>query len=126
MTELIINLTQHVATADQAAAGVREPNSIAKAGIQRLLMFYSVPTKELVNWKARKLAAVAAEFADPSFDYAMIGGAPYMMPALAKALRLRNITPLFSFSVRDSEEVDDGEGGVKKVSVFRHLGWVEG
>jgi hypothetical protein len=56
---------------------------------------------------------------------AMIGGAPFFMSSLEKALLDAGVTPVYAFSVRDSKEEPDGNGGVRKVNVFRHVGFVE-
>jgi len=56
---------------------------------------------------------------------AMIGGAPYLMGHLAAVLHKVGVRPLFALSDRVSEEVPLSDGTVKKVSVFRHLGFVD-
>ena len=53
----ILNLTQHVATPDQIAAGVVEPT--AKKVVQELLTFASPPTATEIHDRAAKLAALA-------------------------------------------------------------------
>jgi hypothetical protein len=35
------------------------------------------------------------------------------------------MTPVYEFSVRESVEQPDGNGGIRKVNVFRHVGFVE-
>jgi len=55
----------------------------------------------------------------------MIGGAPFLMSALEDALVIAGITPLYAFSVRESVEAEQADGSVRKVAVFRHLGFVE-
>lgn len=54
-------------------------------------------------------------------EEAMIGGAPYLMPALAQCLKAEGVTPLFAFTQRVSVDQPDGT----KTSVFKHAGWVE-
>ena len=120
---MILNLTQHPATPEQIAAGVVEPAAETKADIKRLLTFSEPPKRSLLRTRASTLAVIAYGL---GYGWAMIGGAPYLMEPLAAALRNERITPLFAFSERVSEEVDDGKGGVRKVSVFKHRGWVEG
>jgi len=116
----IINLTQHVATADQAAAGVSEPAD--KAGVQKLITFDELPSAAELRSAAEELVAIAAA---SGAGAAMVGGAPFFQGPLERALMERGITPLYAFSVRESAEVPDGSGGVRKTQVFRHVGFVE-
>lgn len=116
----ILNLTQHAATPDQIAAGVVEPAD--KQLVQALITFDELPSaKELVA-KAKALAQMAAY---DRFDTVMIGGAPYFMTPLERALRERGIKPLYAFSKRESVEEVQQDGSIKKIQVFRHAGWVE-
>ena len=55
----------------------------------------------------------------------MIGGAPYLMAPLEKELRGWGLVPVYAFSVRESTEVVQDDGSVRKVNTFRHAGWVE-
>lgn len=116
----ILNLTQHSATADQVAAGVFEPDN--KLLVQELLTFDNMPETDVVRRRAFQLAHLAEL---ESAESAMIGGAPFFMATLEVALRARGIKPLYSFTRRESADVPDGEGGVKKTQVFRHIGFVE-
>ena len=130
---MILNLTQHVATDEQKAQLVVEPR-MCKAKIQKLLTFEEIPTKEEIEARAKELAKIASS--DASF-YAgdtdneiwitrvMIGGAPYLMGALERALREYGFTPVYAFSKRVSEEITQPDGSVRKIAVFRHLGFVE-
>ena len=116
----IINLTQHVGTAAQAAEGVFEPHD--KATVQQLLTFEDLPSKGEIKARAESLANIAeAENASK----AMVGGAPYLMGALECALKKRGIQPLYAFSVRESVEETLPTGEVIKKNIFRHLGFVE-
>ena len=117
---IIINLTQHDSTLEQQAQGVVEPKD--KAAIRSLLTFSSIPSKEDVAERAEKLAD-AAFHADA--EAAMIGGAPYLMSALERALKDKGVKPLYAFSVRESADVTQPDGSVRKVAVFRHAGFVE-
>lgn len=56
---------------------------------------------------------------------AMIGGAPYLMAPLERALRRVGVRPVYALSERASEEQVQPDGGTKKVAVFRHAGFVE-
>ena len=117
---MILNLTQHGATAEQAEAGVVEPQS--KGVVQSLLTFNTLPTVTEITERAKKLAILArAEGATA----VMIGGAPFLMGALQDTLMEFDITPLFAFSVRESVETENADGSVSKTAVFRHLGFVK-
>jgi len=113
---MIINLTQHIATPEQRKAGVFDP--ACKKVIQKLLTFDELPTKDEIEQRARKLATLAYLY---NAKKAMIGGAPFLMASLEKALKERNITPVYAFSRREVIEESNG----KKISVFKHLGFVE-
>lgn len=118
----ILNLTQHAATHPQIEAGVVEPDDTAKAEIRNLLTFNSIPDFFEIKERAERLADILN---DSGLATAMIGGAPYLMGPLEEALRLQGYSAVYAFSVRESREEDDGSGGVRKVAVFRHLGFVE-
>ena len=130
---MILNLTQHNATPEQKAQLVVEPR-MCKAKIQKLLTFEEIPTKEEIEARAKELAEIAVSEAN---HYAgetdnkiwitrvMIGGAPYLMGALENAVRECGFTPVYAFSKRESEEIPQPDGSVRKVQVFRHTGFVE-
>ena len=115
----IINLTQHAATPEQIAAGV-VPAHFAER-LPSLLNFSSIPTPLEIRQRAEVVASLAH---DTGAREAMIGGAPFFMAALERALRQCGITPLYAFSERASEEQTQPDGGVRKVNVFRHVGFV--
>lgn len=115
----IINLTMHPASASQKEAGVQEPQD--KGAVKALLLFRGIPSREEIGRRAQGLAALAS-----GSEGAMIGGAPYLMGPLAAALKKMGIMPLFSFTERKSAEVTQPDGTTRKVSVFEHLGFVEG
>jgi hypothetical protein len=115
---IILNLTQHVGTPDQ---GVVEPSQDVKGAIVALLTFDTLPSGANIKDRAAALAAIAAEF---GADAAMIGGAPYLMAPLEEALKAAGIRPLYAFSLRESVEVTQPDGSVRKVATFRHQGFV--
>lgn len=117
---IIINLTQHAATAAQLEAGVIEP--VSREAVSALLTFVGPPTANDIRQRADSLAMLAAE---SGADAAMIGGAGYLMPALEAALRQRSIRPLHAFSARVSRDEVQPDGSVRKIAVFEHRGWVE-
>ncbi len=130
---MILNLTQHNVTDEQKAQLVVEPR-MTKEKIKKLLTFEEIPTKEEIEVRATKLAEIAVSEASMYagdtdnmiwITRVMIGGAPYLMGALEKALRECGFTPVYAFSKRESEEIPQPDGSVKKIQVFRHLGFVE-
>lgn len=114
----IVNLTQHPGTPEQ---GVVDLTGEALEDLKRLLTFERIPTAREIEATAERIAdmAVAA-----GAQAAMIGGAPYLMAALERALRAEGITPMYSFSARESAEEKQADGTVRKTAVFRHRGWV--
>lgn len=54
----------------------------------------------------------------------MLGGAPWLMPALEKAAHLASLSVCYAFSKRVSEEQHQPDGSVRKVNVFRHQGFI--
>lgn len=116
----IVNLTQHGASPEQKAQGVVEPED--KALVQSLLTFDTIPSKEEMAERAEALARVATSH---DTDSAMIGGAPYFMSVLENTLKAHGVKPVYAFSVRESADVPQADGSVRKVAVFRHLGFVE-
>ena len=130
---MILNLTQHTATDEQTAQLVVEPR-MTKAKIQKLLTFEEIPTKEEIEARAKELARIAVSEASMYagetdnkiwITRVMIGGAPYLMGALENAVRESGFTPVYAFSKRESEEIPQPDGSVKKIQVFRHTGFVE-
>lgn len=116
----IVNLTQHLATKDQISDGVIEPFN--KEAVQEALTFELLPTLETINERAITLARIAI---DSGCKKAMIGGAPYLMSVLERVLLDKDIIPVYSFTVRQSVEIHDNDGNVKKTNVFKHVGFVE-
>lgn len=116
----IINLTQHPATPEQEWDGVFEPQD--KDSVKCLLTFDTIPNKGVIYMRAVQLASIASE---SGAKFAMIGGAPYLMSPLEEALKREGITPLYSFSERESIEETLPSGEVIKKSVFRHKGFIK-
>lgn len=129
---IVVNLTQHPASAEQIAAGVVDLPSEARDALIALLTFASIPDAEEIRDRAHDIAELACfnglggdDGDDPFPSHAMIGGALWLMAPLAKELRLRSIEPVFAFSVRETEEKVQPDGSVKKVAIFRHAGFVQ-
>ena len=140
----ILNLTQHVGTPAQMEAGLVEP--IHKDDIRQLLTidrydfacyqggFENEQEKaradmafaEILQERAKDLMHSALmEFAsmdeEPTTKVVMIGGAPYLMSHLERALDKEGIHPAYALSDRVSMDVMLPDGKVKKVNEFVHL-----
>jgi len=111
----IKNLTQHAPTESQVQAGVTGVDEHAL----EFLNFSTPPSVEEIETRAYAIACRANGYAS-----AMIGGAPYLMPALVAALHQAGVQPLFSFTERKSVEKTLLDGSVVKTSVFAHVAWV--
>ena len=117
----ILNFTQHAATAEQLDAGVIDLMQHDLASLKTLLNFVGLPTADEIYERAYAIAALAENlFAET----VMVGGAPFLMPVLQKALQMRGITVLYAFSERVSvEKLVDGV--VVKTNEFKHIGFIE-
>jgi hypothetical protein len=129
---MILNLTQHAATAEQAAAGVVDLEGEKLIALKALLTFNRIPSGFEVQQMARAIARLAADaLCDDAHEgfmrsQAMIGGAPYLMGPLEMALEAKGIHSLFAFSQRVSVEEVQADGTVRKINTFRHEGFVPG
>lgn len=128
----VLNLTQHAATTEQVAAGVVDLPADERATLSEWLTFATLPTGQEVADRAALIAQAAAgdsitvaSVPAGQYQYAMIGGAPYLMSALENALIKSGITPLYAFSVRESVEKTLPDGTVVKTNTFAHKGWVQ-
>lgn len=118
-----MNLTQHNLTQEQVANNeCFRIEAVANDIVCDRLTFNSIPTAEEMEERALELARLAANH---SVEAAVIGGAPYFMPFIEKALLKLDIMPLYSFSKRESVERKNPDGTVVKTSVFKHIGWVK-
>ena len=117
----ILNFKKHAATAEQVAAGVIDLMQHDLASLKALLNFVGLPTADEIYERAYAIAALAENlFAET----VMVGGAPFLMPVLQKALQMRGITVLYAFSERVSiEKIVNGV--VVKTNEFKHIGFVE-
>ena len=117
----ILNFTQHAATAEQVAAGVIDLMQHDLASLKALLNFVGLPTRDDVYNRAYEIAKLADNL---MAETVMVGGAPFLMPVLQKALQMRGITVLYAFSERVSiEKIVNGV--VVKTNEFKHSGFVE-
>lgn len=127
---MIVNLTQHSASADQLAVGVIDLAGDELDSLKDALTFGELPDAQEIRDRAEHVAELACynglgdEGDRPMPKQAMIGGALWLMAPLAAALRARGIDPVFAFSVRYTEEQKHADGSVRKIAVFRHAGFV--
>ena len=128
---MIINLTQHPATPEQIEAGVVDMRGDELAALRDALTFSEIPDGDELETRAGYIASLAVNNGlggdyddDPMPVAAMVGGAPYLMAPLERALSALYIRPVYAFSVRESVEQVEADGSVRKVNVFRHMGFV--
>lgn len=121
MNMKILNFTQHAATAEQLDAGVIDLMQHDQAALKSMLNFVGLPTSDDVYERAYAIAELAQNMLA---ETVMVGGAPFLMPVLQKALQMRGITVLYAFSERVSVEKEI-EGKVIKTNEFKHSGFVE-
>lgn len=129
MKHTILNLTQHASTPDQQAAGVVDLPAEDRANLQALLTFESLPDHQDMEDRASFLAAMAYDALDDNGcgltgRQVMIGGAPFFMAHLERALREQVLYPVYAFSRRVTEEQTQPDGSIKKIAVFKHEGFV--
>jgi hypothetical protein len=117
----IFNLTQHAATTEQLEVGVTEPTPEVKKEIQMLLTFEYIPSEYEMAHRAAQLAKIADLSTESDV---MIGGAPFFMSALERALKNLGMRPLYAFSIRECVDKIQPNGEKIKTSVFRHVGFV--
>ena len=131
MTNIIVNVAaQHDVTPDQLAAGVIELPAAYKETVRKLITFDQLPTRELILERAAAVAETLAywwyrENGGNSPLTVMIGGAPWFMGPLERALRNDHIVPVYAFSKRVSVEENLPDGTVKKTFVFKHEGFID-
>ena len=135
---MILNLTQHRATADQLKAGVVDLPAAQQMELVKLLTFETRPDKWELKNRARSIAAFAAESGIKMGvlehvvcqgekligGAVMIGGAPFLMAQLEHELHMIGVDVCYAFSTRESVESVNETGAVKKTAIFRHAGFV--
>ena len=123
---MILNLTQHPATAEQIADGVRDLPAEARAELCRLLTVNTLPSQPQIADRCEAIAGLIHHTdANEPPAAVMIGGAPWMMGPLVRALQAAGVVQcLAAFSRRESVESTDPTGAVKKTTVFKHAGFV--
>ena len=122
---MILNFTQHDATPEQLSAGVVEPDGHDKERIRQLLTFDELPKHSDLRQRATNCAVLASVLVKKyECDGVMVGGAPFFMSHLESVLRLFRVRFCYAFSSRVAEEQMQPDGSVKKVNVFRHVGFI--
>jgi hypothetical protein len=122
---MIINFTQHPSTPEQRAAGVVDLPAEERARLQELLTFEELPAASDIRARALTIADLAATKKNyPHPCVVMIGGAPFLMAALERALQQTHIIYCYAFSRRESAETIRDDGSVHKTQIFRHAGFV--
>lgn len=124
MGEVILNLTQHLATNDQKEAGVIDLEEPERAVLKKLLTFDDIPTPLEVHQRAREIAELACSYIPDNGNEAMIGGAPFLMAPLEWYLKASSIYPVYAFSRRENVETTLPDGKVVKMNIFKHVGFV--
>lgn len=124
----ILNLTQHVATPEQLAAGVFEPSPENKEKVKKLLTFTKPPSQEELADRAQALTNIAMEECGAPIGsweaHAMIGGAGWFVSQLETTLWENHVSYHHSFTERVSVEEVQPDGTVKKTAVFKHVAFV--
>ena len=82
----ILNLTQHLVTPDQTAAGVVDLSGQDLELLLATITFEYRPDGEEILERAQRVAALVRH------QKVMIGGAPFFMPALQRAFEVKAIS----------------------------------
>ena len=140
---MILNLTQHRATPEQVEAGVVDLPEAMREVLMKALTFEDLPSPEEIQDRAWTIANLAMEVCDDIHRAAwnatqagqvpanaslkvatMIGGAPFLMSTLERELAEAGLEPAYAFSRREVVEQPQADGSVRKMAVFRHVGFV--
>ena len=123
---MILNLTQHVATPEQVAQGVVDLPAELRAELSRYLTVDDLPSEAEIAARCEAIAGLIYQTeADNAPAAVMIGGAPWMMGPLVRALHTEGVVQcLAAFSSRVSVEHTDAAGAVTKTAIFKHIGFV--
>lgn len=122
---VIWNATQHLATPEQREQGVVDLPAEAREQLCQLLTFEELPNSMQLRGRSIAVVGLLADAGAKCGDRVMLGGAPFFMEALSRNCRECALVPVFAFSRRESVEQAQADGTVRKVAVFRHLGFVE-
>lgn len=120
---MIWNLTQHNATPDQVAAGVKDLPEPLRKRLCDVLTFEERPFGQDLTRRAQEVVKIAREVGAVTV---MCGGAPFFSVPLEYALRKAGFNVWYAFSKRVSRETIMGDGTVQKTQSFLHAGFVYG
>jgi hypothetical protein len=118
---VIVNLTQHPASAEQVEMGVQDLPGDVRAVLQKTLTFDEIPNSSEILERVDVIVGLVEKV---GADAAMIGGALWLVGPLADRLSQKGIKPMFAFSKRASVQETLPDGSVRKVAVFKHVGFV--
>lgn len=121
----IWNATQHLSTPEQRAQGVIDLSDELRKQLSEFLTFEELPGSEILRVRSIAIIGTIMTAGAKSGDRVMLGGAPFFMEELSHTVRSAGLVPVFAFSRRESAEQAMPDGTVRKVAVFRHLGFVE-
>ena len=130
---VILNLTQHPASAEQKSAGVVDLTGQNLEDLRNLLNFNTKPSISELEERASSLVTLIERVRfldddglheDGTVIYVMIGGAPYLMSHLESAITDSDRIFLYSFSKRVSVEETQPDGSVIKTNVFKHVDFI--
>ena len=121
---MILNLTQHNATADQQDAGIIDMPVEFQVALKGLLTFPTQYTRDDLEYRALQIHELVRDFCGTSkevLEGVMIGGMPSFMPVLESVLISKGIKVGYACTERQSvdKEVD---GKVVKTAIFVHAG----
>jgi len=117
----ILNLTQHAATEDQLNAGVIDLQGDLKTALVEAITFPAVYDHEELVSRAKRVVGIVRD-SQVDCQHVMIGGMPSFMPVLQNVLQSAGYRVGYACTDRVSVDVPDGNGGVRKTSVFKHVG----
>ena len=121
---MILNLTQHNATADQINAGINDIPVDFQNTLKGLLTFPTQYTRDDLEYRSLQIHELVRDFCGTSkevLEGVMIGGMPSFMPVLESVLISKGIKVGYACTERKSvdKEVDDK---IIKTAVFVHAG----
>ena len=82
--EKILNLTQHLATPEQIAQGVVDLSEQDRKALVSAITFEELPDVAIIENRAKRVCDIAVKY---GIEKVMIGGAPFFMSTLEKALK---------------------------------------
>lgn len=122
----IINLTQHQPTAEQVAAGVVNLRRDLLESLNLCLNFEAQYGKADLELSAKSIIALLFHNGSSGVGQrVMVGGMPSFMPILEKTLLQAGFRVLYAKTDRVSVDQPQEDGSVRKVSVFKHIGFYE-